>query len=484
MLTDKFHNKYQSLLEQEAHEAPDDVWNNISKQLDNDATLLRLDNEEQTLINEVWNDLEDELDIDEVWGCISQELDSDKKKSIIPRLRYWLAAAVLLMVIGLTNVLYQFSEQETQPLTSNTRHLNEVDHQYDSIKDENKVLIESVNSVSAEIEQHAYEQNVIKQHTTELLRNEPDAIACTLHFPNETSSDIAHSPMLASGSFSNSYPFDLLQKKEASLIFKHDFDSKIPQVLAGQGNDNEYWFDSFLSYAPKNDKYVLPFDRKDSRWTTGVITALKNTYLLNAETFEGFSPTGMNNTRMTFQPDLGLNVQYAFNTKFIFETNLFLSSSSKQTYKTYSYGEYVKKETELSYMGAELALKHNAKNSLLGDKLIRRNIGGVYFNYLQSASETLANKELDVSSRYAAIDYGLLLGQEFEIRSKGPVKVSTGLTIKYGLPNVFVGDDSHPGKLNKTHNASVEFRIGIAYRWRAKTGIDHYLGYRDQKAKN
>ncbi|WP_430814457.1 hypothetical protein [Carboxylicivirga sp. RSCT41] len=476
MSADNFHNNYQALFEHMPHEAPDDVWKAIEGHLDNDAVHVRLDKDEDELVNEVWREMEDELDIDEVWHVISQELDAGQKRSIIPRFKYWLAAAGVLILLGLTNLMYHFSEQATQPLNGKARLDYKTDLSTDSNHENSNILIKPGMDSSVMQLQQPNELNVLKQHTTELLRNEPDAIVCTLRFPKEQSSVIAHSPMLASGSFLDPRSNKLLQSKTTSVEMKKPFDINIPLVLPAPDTKPMHWTDNFLTQPPVDDRQIVKYDQKDSRWTTGVVTALKNTYLLNAETYEGFSSTGMNNSKMTFQPDFGLTIQYAINTKFIFETNLFAASSLKQGYKTYSYGQYVNKETELNYYGAELAIKHNARYSLVGERLLRRNIGGVYINHLQSASETLSNTSSDVSSRYASVDYGLIIGQEFEIRSNGPVKVTTGLAVKYGLPNVYVGDDKHPAKLNKTHNASLEFRIGIAYRWKSKTGIDHYLG--------
>lgn len=199
---------------------------------------------------------------------------------------------------------------------------------------------------------------------------------------------------------------------------------------------------------------------------------------MNAETRNGFSPSGMNASEITVLPDFGLNVQYAINQRYTLSSNLFLSSTLKQNYHTYNYGEYVSKQSKLTYLAGELAIKQSAKyNFFDSDKVIRRNILGFYAGSLQSASETLANVKSDISSKYTALDYGILLGQEFEFVSSGPVKVSAGLTAKYGLPNVYAGDESLPGNLNQTHNTSLEFRVRIDYHWKSNKGFDNILSF-------
>ncbi|MCU4155037.1 hypothetical protein J1N10_03565 [Carboxylicivirga sp. A043] len=473
-------------MEQQATEAPDDVWNNLSAQLDAEASEIHLNDDEHRMIDEVWRGLENELDIDEVWGAISDELDESKKKPLLPTIRYWLMAAIVLLIVGLTAVMHFFTEQVTQPSGISLRHTEESTRVNRSVvSDSLKIELKSREIREAGNDEliQSDSADIVKRQQNILLREESGAIKSALPDCNQESNTTIHSPMLASGSFFITNSNALLQGKQASIGIEHAFVLNPALVLPDNSTVNQGWIELLKPLAPQNSKEELVFDRKDSRWTTGVVTALKNTYLLNAETIDGFSPSGMNSSDVTFQPDIGLNVQYAINQKFIASVNVFLSSTSKQNSHVYNYGEYVHKETQLDYLAGELAIKHNAKHSLFGDKIIRRNVGGVYVAHLQSASETISQTTEDASMQYASLDYGVILGQEFELRNRGPVKISTGLTVKYGLPNVFKGDANVPGKFNKTQNASIEFRIGIAYRWGAKVGIDHYLGFIGSRRK-
>lgn len=481
-----FHTRYQRLLEQQASEALDEVWNNISAQLDTDADALKMAPEENDIIDEVWSGIENELDIDEVWGSISSELDGNNKIAFLPRVRYWMGAAIVLLIIGLMAVMQFFLEQVTQPSAISLRH-SEESVQQNTVVVEDSVDIELRESDTGVLTKNRLAEDMlnvrVKNQQTILLRNEPDAIKSAVQFPNEESNTNTHSPMFASGFFLENETNELLQGKQAFISNPHRFELQQAIVLPKNTSVKHGWIESLKPIEEAGYSNELPYDRKDSRWTTGVVTALKNTYLLNAETIEGFSPHGMNSSKITLQPDVGLSVQYAINKQFIVCSNLFLSSSSKQNSDVYNYGEYVQKETQLDYLSTELALKHTARHSFFGDKIIRRNIGGVYLASLQSGTETISQISEDAAFKYTSFDYGLVLGQEFELRNRGPLKVTSGLMVKYGLPNVYVGDESYPGKFNKTHNASIEFRIGIAYRWKAKVGIDHYLGVRSKRTR-
>ncbi|WP_439181497.1 hypothetical protein [Carboxylicivirga taeanensis] len=480
----EFHRKYRELLERNAFEAPDDVWNNITAALDNEPNQLDLTKSEQDIVDEVWSQIENELDIDEVWGKINTELDEKKQRPLFAMFRYRVAAAVILFLLALSATLYLFTDRLTQPLMAKKHQY--IEQRHGASTNEETMTGESNRlpaAGGANVNQPKSAGSALStfntknDRTTTSQREELDAAEKNVLISSKESSDLANIPIQLSGSLALPETFAMLKAKDAFIDVPGGVDLEEAVKIYEPEINNTYWIAAFASPANRNtSSEELPFDRKDSKWTTGLITAVKNTYLLNQETLEGFSSSGMNSSKLSFQPDLGINVQYALNQRYILETNIFLKSSAKQSSNFYSYGEYVSKEMQLNYMASELLVKQNAKKSYLNDKLIRRNVAGVYVGHMNSATEMVRNESLDITSKYAALDYGVLLGQEFELRSKGPIKVSTGISIKYGLPNVYKGDANVPENFNRTHNASLEFRIGLAYRWKSKVGIDHYLG--------
>jgi len=508
-----YHNKYREQLEQNAEGAPDDVWNNISSQLDMDASEMRLDDQEQELLDDVWGNLQNELDVDEVWGKIDHTLDKNRKGILFHKYRRGIAAAIILLMVGLTGVMQMLTGETEQTYSAIELSSKEYKGSPDSIAKRDNVINPQMppitksagrnwQDLARSIPNKIVNDSAVVNHqingrtasadvpnnqgidNANLLQNEPDVKANELHSPNVESRTLASSPTYTSGSFRIPIDDEALKGKTAFVIQTHDYKLEPTLVLPDNKIVDSDWISAFKATYPIKENDVLAYDRKDSRWTTGVVTSIKNSYLLNAETMDGFSSSGMNESKMTVVPEFGLNVQYAINQRYIFDTNLFFSSTSKQNSNTYKHGEYISKNLQLNYIAGEFALKQNAKHNIFGsEKIIRRNVAGVYVAQLQSASETLVSDAEDVASKYAALDYGIIVGQEFELRSKGPVKVSTGLTVKYGLPNVYTGDNTVPSNFNKTHNASVEFRIGIAYRWSTKVGIDHYLGFFNKRIK-
>ncbi|SMO40891.1 hypothetical protein SAMN06265379_101582 [Saccharicrinis carchari] len=505
------------MLRQDAPKAPDDVWKKLSSQLDLDAAEMRLNEQEKNMIEEVWQDLDVQLDIDQVWNGISGELDKDEEKVLSPKTKfpYWaVAAAILLLILmgdtGLVRYLNLGSSPEQLAdvqLTAGGDSSKYSTHATVEEQNENKSNQLSLATVindttltdvstkfgneekARDIKTHPKankETNRINEKSHSLKQNEGKRnLMAYVPATMKTRKDESREQQRLNLSDKKredvaSYSKDAyLIGKDAFVTQQQQFKPELKAIHPDQKILSPNVINGFdLPFARVEEPSLTAYNKKYSKWSTGVVTAVKNTYLLNSETKDGFSATGMNESKITVMPDIGLNVQYALSPRYVLSTNLFFTSSLKQKYNTYSYGEYVSKQLQLDYWASELAIKQNARNNIFSsEKIVRRNIVGFYVAALRSASQKIVNEPTDITSKYTRFDYGLVLGQEIEFVSHGPITVSSGLTFKYGLPNVYAGDSALPGNLNQTHNASFEFRVGIAYQWKTNKGIDHYLSF-------
>lgn len=475
MKKNNFHIKFEELLKKNATEVPEDVWNNISEHLDSEAQKTDSNIEEKKIIDDVWNNIENELDIDESWLKIDLALSNSQASSKRRRLYLRMSAAIFLLLISLASFLYILTPPSDTSLLSNNFRSKILPPDSTIIQKNHPLSFESSSPTP---------KHVTKIKTTNLTQKKDGQprYKSTDSFNIQTiNKDKQLQTNTEKANFATSesqihFKFDTLIRKNTSINLSYEMAVK-PSLAKPEKTYAEFNWKSEFPLPPIQEHELLAFDRTDSRWSTGITTAIKNTYLLNAETIEGYTPEALNSSQVTILPDFGFNLQYAINKRYILESNLFFSSSSKQSSNTYNFGEYVSKEVDLNYFATEFIIKQNGKNQLFpGKRIIRRNLAGIYVAQLKSATETITSNSNDVKTNYASFDYGLLLGQEIEIRSKGPIKVSAGLSLKYGLPNIYTGNDNIPANLNKTHNGSIEFRIGIAYRWRSNIGIDHYLG--------
>jgi len=476
MREEELFKKYRHQIEQDALDAPDDVWHAIAAKLDaENVGSLHLEHQsDDDLINEVWNNISDELDIDAIWMIISNDLDQDHRIITPLYKRKWIVAAVLLFMVGISSLMHIYTSKIPKVQVSNAIQNDTISSiaTRDTTISLNKLQIIEKVPVS-------FSEDITKsQHLNQSLsKGNPFNINTSKH---PVQLIYQHSPSKVENNDSNNqYAIQSIHPKGVVALSTF-YEILTPSSILQDSYRYQYLYNSFNynSRPPSDNSNLLTYSGKDSRWTIGVITAIKNTYLMSQKTKNGFNSHNMVRTELSILPDIGLCCKYALNQKYIVDASFFLSSASEQSYKEYIHGEYISKNIELNYLMSELTLKQNSKSGFLSsDKIIRRNVAGLYMAHLHSALEETGDKKEIITSKYSSLDYGLIIGQEFELKSSGPIKITAGVSAKYGLPNVYRGDEAVPSQLNRTHNASLEFRLGIAYRIPAKEGIDHYLGF-------
>lgn len=197
----------------------------------------------------------------------------------------------------------------------------------------------------------------------------------------------------------------------------------------------------------------------------GLTSALKNTWLFNQETIDGFDVNVPGKTNLKFFPDLGVNIRYRFMPQWAFEAGAFFFSRTGQSYDQFIYGRFTQKDIALNYMQFELLGSRIGKRPLTYDsKVIQlRTSAGIYLAKLNTASETIGGERDKVIDRYSNNDFGFILGQDLDINLGDKLTLSPGLRLKWGLKNVYAGEAYIPASLKPTYNRSIEFRISLDY---------------------
>ena len=203
------------------------------------------------------------------------------------------------------------------------------------------------------------------------------------------------------------------------------------------------------------------FAENASKFSAGISVAGKNTWMLSQETFEGLSRHNLNSTKPNFLNDFGVILRYSLNERWSFEGSGFISSKAEQSYKQYLNGVYSDKTYELRYSSLELTASRALRKPVSGGKLRFSTVTGAYISYLHSAYKILNNSEYNVSTLYKPVDYGIILGTDIEIPFLHRFSVMPGFRFRYGIPNIFAGQQTDPGELRTTRNASLEFRLNI-----------------------
>ncbi len=489
------HNKlfeiYRQLVNRSSTDAPDDVWHSISQKLDAaDAIAGAADSTsraDKELLNSAWAGIADEMDMDEVWDKIAHELDRKPLvATLFPRYLYRGIAAAVLLLLSVGGLIYFLSSPymgDNQPVALVDTTLTKEKAQQSANLDETASLKKHLSEDSDNT--HAIDSLRQADITTE--GHDPALLAASLNSKRmigaDDSTGLSISPVDPEGEGPGSLKYipDVLTRPlprmPASLMADGKTFSEPHLIPLSHQLDYDLDVPALLKKPEPETFDLLAFNRRDSRWSVGIVSAIKNTYLLNRKTIEGFKADNMNESKIAFLPDLGVNVKYAFNQKLLMDMNVFFSSASRQNYNEYLFGKYESTHIQLNYLLAEFSLKHNSSRSFLSsEKIIRRNVAGIYLGSLQDARETVGSGTQNVTAQYAPLDYGVLAGQEFEIKTRTPLKFTAGITAKYGLANAFKGSERTPAYLHRTHNASIEFRVGLAWRFKSGSPADYYLG--------
>ncbi|MBW6497992.1 MAG: PorT family protein [Bacteroidales bacterium] len=403
---------------------------------------------------DLWPDISRKLDVEEIWDNVSARLDREEKKKPIWLWASWAAVLVGIIFLGSLFLMDINSKnrsdrelaggQPTNGLPVNAETDEAIDEQVDILKiqaaaDSTIIIREAATSSSllALDEGSKMADNSVDSSSFEYRRQAraDDLLAASQVFPEEQNQ------------FKTEY-LNLIQLAQVSVDEPGILNKTKSLQLPEQTVDDFFALDG--------SSPVLSF---------GLTTAIKNTWLFNQETIDGFNVNVPGKTNLKFFPDLGLNIRYRFMPQWAFEVGAFFSSRTGQSYQQFIYGRFTQKEIALNYMQLELLGSRMAKKSFAYNSTViqPRTSAGIYLAGLNTASETIGGEREKVIDRYNNNDIGFILGQDFDISLGSNLTLSPGLWLKWGLKNVYAGEAYIPASLKETYNRSIEFRISIDY---------------------
>jgi hypothetical protein len=223
---------------------------------------------------------------------------------------------------------------------------------------------------------------------------------------------------------------------------------------------------SYLEGKREYNLGLIETDAGTSVLALGFTTAMKNTWLFNHETFQGFEPGSGSTTRMQIYPDVAVNLRYLMSERWKMESSLSFSSSAGQSYEQYIYGRYSQREIALKYFHVELLAGYNHRKRWVvrSNTISHSSSMGIYYGVLNGANESIAGKKEDISMLYRKNDYGIVTGHNLNIPIFGNLLFSPGINITWGLPNIYQGQYTLPS-LKRTHNRSIELRFSLYYNF-------------------
>ncbi len=359
---------------------------------------------------EVWEEIQNELDLDNVWQEIEKELPAAGRRRMLISMA---AAASIIILIGLGTILFMtFQNQTIDGLVS------------DIISPDD--LIEYSNPAPA------IRTDIATITPFPPVRHVPgDAIV------NETHTDsrrfLPVSPL-------NRIPF-------TGLISE-------PQV-----NETPLAATLVLPFGETNESTGRNFIANG--FYAGLSGHLANTWLVNNKTLQGLKSDEFTSSLPSFGYSVGITAGRKITQTFDIQAEIHLISLAQQNYNEYLHGKYVNNNMQFSYSSLSLSGKWYFNTT---DQHGRHSIlFGAYKGFLRNVTQRINEETLSLSHEYDRGDYGIVAGYEYLHPFGNGLSIGTGLQSRFGLNNIFSGNDIIPGYLNRTRNASINITISLRY---------------------
>lgn len=446
----------------------DEYSKRIEDHLDNQSDpdfFKSLDHEE---LDQIWEEISYEMDISEVWNKVSSDLDvvmpADSGSGII----FKSVVVILIFLIGMIPVKkVQLDSLDSAGILPEIKIENKLNEQSES------EIIKGNDRDNKKSEQ--YKENVspvlISSFNKSYERADPI-------FTKRNITDFKYAKPISAGTEGISNLLVVQKIADPGLIVSAnkvpDETTVIPSVFIP-----DHLGKVFVSYPTVPDSLKknknssaeglsgLLFDER--RFSVGMITLFKNTWLLNQETFDGLKSESDNTTNIVFYPDAGVSLGYSLSKTWSIQVDGLFSSKTGQEYHEYLYGHYSFKKITLRYSTIVFSAKYKfTDRKLINIRSSINILAGAYLSVLNHADkktvytdQKLISDVENILSQYEKYDLGVKLGSELELHLSDNFSLAPGFSLSLGIPNIYKGTNIIPGYLKLTRNGSAEFHLAF-----------------------
>ena len=206
-------------------------------------------------------------------------------------------------------------------------------------------------------------------------------------------------------------------------------------------------------------------ESKVGRFYAGVVFSVQNPWLMNRYTYNSMLESSINEVVPGVGICYGVSSAYSFTHGWNVNCDLFIQSRYGQAYNSYNNGTYEKEKINLDYKQINLYGIKRKDRQLKNKNLIFSNgpLLGLNVKYLYYASKTINGLKNDATKQYTKYDLGVLIGYEYSLSLKRDWLFSTSINGDFGLNNIYSGKGLEAKAFNKTNNASLRWACSIRY---------------------
>ncbi len=373
---------------------------------------------------EVWENIEDDLDINQSWLLINNHLS---EKSAIKRKYYLAIAASILVLFSVAGYWFLNSAKQQKEFLSIVENIYEA---------ENDILKEKTNT-----------KNTLSVEKTPQFQKELTASKNPNVF-------IAENAL-----FEEELPIDHQKYNNNNHVGVLDsvliVDSKV--ILLNCNFNTKLKINNTITNS-SDAKERLAF-RKLYIGATG---QLANTWMLNEKTYSGLESYSLTKSNASFGSNFGIFIGTNIFERIALQLDINILAQNTQDYNEYMNGHYISNTMKFNYSQTALSMRYNylSKRFLKGEHGINF---GPYLGYLHNAYQIIDDEVISLTNNYTTYDFGIFVAYEYLIPISGKLGFGTGVKAYYGLQNIYSGDEFIPSNMNITNNASINISFSLKY---------------------
>ncbi len=359
---------------------------------------------------EIWEEIRNELDVDAVWYKIEKDLPAGRRKRILFLMA---AAASILLIIGVGTFLYLSSGVQGSGIpVSHIRH-----HQ------------DQIGSAGSE-----------PSFQTRL--------AVALEFP-----DTRQIPYAQDGSIIQDADRRIYSGESLYPLQRLEYTSDLLEY------DLKLHTGRFSPAGEETRSRRLEIPTKG--YYAGLSGNLANTWLLNNKTLQGLRSDELTASLPSFGYSFGIIAGKNVGRNLDIQAEIQLISLTRQNYNEYLHGKYLSNNMQFNYSSFSISGKWYLSEY---EKPGRHSIMlGAYAGLLRNAKQDLNGITISLRQDYDPIDFGVITGYEYHFPVGNGFFLGTGFQTRFGLNNIFSGNDLIPYYLNNTRNASINLTLSVRY---------------------
>jgi hypothetical protein len=359
-----------------------------------------------------WEEIQNELDVEAVWAGINEELQGKRRKILFYRLS---AAATLLLLITAGAFFFTaITEQAHGEFTVHDSYFQEPVSPYMAGTTQPVLARLAVVNDFPEMNHPGNIEKVTRSRETESIAGMDEIIP---HRPYLEYNTDAEDYLLIMGNRDS-----VFQDKESTTEHK-------------AGSPGGYY--------------------------AGLSGHLGNTWLLNHKTLQGLRSEELTASLPSFGYSFGILAGKSVNDRLDIQAEAFFITRTSQNYNEYMHGQYINNSMQFVYSSITLSarwyftgLDMSGRHSLLF---------GTYAGILRNALQDMNGESFSLKNEYNPADYGIITGYEYFHPLGDQLMLGTGFQTKFGMNNIFAGNEVIPYYLNNTRNASINLILSLRY---------------------